>query len=88
MNPPIILITDSLSRRRGGAEIYLANLAAFLAQNDRRSVLRRIRVAIPAEGVPVRAPAISVAISVTFSESIAESVSECITMDVSIAESI
>jgi UDP-glucose:(heptosyl)LPS alpha-1,3-glucosyltransferase len=33
MKPPITLITDSLSRRRGGAEIYLANLAAFLVQH-------------------------------------------------------
>ncbi|HEV2695022.1 MAG TPA: glycosyltransferase family 4 protein [Verrucomicrobiae bacterium] len=33
MKPPVILITDSLSRRRGGAEIYLANLAGFLVQH-------------------------------------------------------
>ena len=33
MNPPIIIVTDSLSRRRGGAEIYLANLAEFLVHN-------------------------------------------------------
>lgn len=33
MKPTITLVTDSLSRRRGGAEIYLANLAGFLAQS-------------------------------------------------------
>jgi UDP-glucose:(heptosyl)LPS alpha-1,3-glucosyltransferase len=33
MKPPIVLITDSLSRQRGGAEIYLANLAGFLVRN-------------------------------------------------------
>ena len=33
MKVPVILITDSLSPSRGGAEIYLANLADFLVRN-------------------------------------------------------
>ena len=35
MKAPIFLVTDSLSRRRGGAEIYLAKLAGFLSENGR-----------------------------------------------------
>jgi UDP-glucose:(heptosyl)LPS alpha-1,3-glucosyltransferase len=55
MNPPIILITDSLSRRRGGAEIYLANLAGFLARNGHavHALVRRDHVDFTLPGVTV-----------------------------------
>ncbi|MDR3456648.1 MAG: glycosyltransferase family 4 protein [Verrucomicrobiae bacterium] len=33
MKPAVTLITDSLNRRRGGAEIYLTGLAGFLVQH-------------------------------------------------------
>ena len=55
MKPPIILITDSLSRRRGGAEIYLANLAGFLAQNGHpvHALVRRDHLDFTLPGVTV-----------------------------------
>jgi len=55
MKPPIILITDSLSRRRGGAEIYLANLARFLVQNGHpvHALVRRDNADSSMEGVTV-----------------------------------
>jgi UDP-glucose:(heptosyl)LPS alpha-1,3-glucosyltransferase len=55
MNPPIILITDSLSRRRGGAEIYLANLARFLVQNGHsvHALVRRDNADFSMAGVTV-----------------------------------
>ena len=53
MSEPVILITDSLSRQRGGAEIYLANLAEFLAQHGRpvHALVRRACPAFSAAGV-------------------------------------
>ena len=53
MSEPVILITDSLSRQRGGAEIYLANLAEFLAQHGRpvHALVRRACPAFSATGV-------------------------------------
>ena len=55
MKPPITLITDSLSRRRGGAEIYMANLAAFLAQHGRnvRVLVRRPGQDVAVSGVTI-----------------------------------
>jgi len=57
MKSPILLITDSLSRRRGGAEIYLTNLAAFLAQNGHavHALVRRDEVDFTLPGVTVEA---------------------------------
>ena len=53
MTRPVILITDSLSRQRGGAEIYLANLAEFIAQHGRpvHALVRRACPAFSAAGV-------------------------------------
>src|SRR5471032_2521570 len=55
MNQPVIFITDSLSRKRGGAEIYMANLAEFLAQNGHpvRVLVRRECPDFSAAGVEV-----------------------------------
>jgi UDP-glucose:(heptosyl)LPS alpha-1,3-glucosyltransferase len=55
MKPPIILITDSLSRRRGGAEIYLANLAGVLARNGHavHALVRRDYADVTMPGVTV-----------------------------------
>jgi len=55
MKPPIILITDSLSRRRGGAEIYLAGLAGFLTQNGHivHALVRRDHADFSMPGVTV-----------------------------------
>lgn len=55
MTPDITIITDSLSRRRGGAEIYMANLATFLAQHGRavRVLVRRPSPDFSAPGVTV-----------------------------------
>jgi UDP-glucose:(heptosyl)LPS alpha-1,3-glucosyltransferase len=55
MSQPVIFITDSLSRKRGGAEIYMANLAEFLARNGRpvRALVRRDCADFSAAGVEV-----------------------------------
>ncbi len=55
MTAAITIITDSLSRRRGGAEIYMGNLAAFLAQHGRnvRVLVRRPSPDFSAPGVTV-----------------------------------
>ena len=55
MKSPVILITDSLSPRRGGAEIYLANLAGFLVRNDHpvHALVRRDSTDFSLPGVTV-----------------------------------
>lgn len=55
MKPTVTLITDSLSRRRGGAEIYLAGLAAFLTQNGHaiHALVRRDSTDFSMPGVTV-----------------------------------
>jgi UDP-glucose:(heptosyl)LPS alpha-1,3-glucosyltransferase len=57
MKPPVILITDSLSRRRGGAEIYLAGLAGFLVQQGHpvHALVRRDYADFSLPGVTVEA---------------------------------
>ena len=57
MKPPITLITDSLSRRRGGAEIYLSNLAGFLVANGHavHALVRRDNADFTMAGVTVEA---------------------------------
>jgi len=57
MSTPIILITDSLSRRRGGAEIYLANLAAVLTQQGHtiHALVRRDHADFSLPGVTLEA---------------------------------
>jgi UDP-glucose:(heptosyl)LPS alpha-1,3-glucosyltransferase len=52
---PITLVTDSLSRRRGGAEVYMASLAGFLVQNGHpvHALMRRDNADFAMDGVEV-----------------------------------
>jgi UDP-glucose:(heptosyl)LPS alpha-1,3-glucosyltransferase len=56
MKCPIILIAETMGRKQGGAEIYLANLAEFIAQSGHpvRVYLRRPCSEVMAPGVDVQ----------------------------------
>src|SRR5579871_6488751 len=55
MKQPVTLVADSLSRRRGGAEVYLASLAGFLVQNGHpvHALIRRDNADFAMDGVTV-----------------------------------